>query len=321
MVTATLGFAPAALRLTTGLVLALALGCLLVQPARGQFPVPGAGAEEKKGGSFTFNWAKINYWQFEPKNAKGPLPAIVVLHGIEGLDAFANGGNLPEDIAANYKLVCKMVAEKGYVVRLVHYMQCNPIKAKQVPELQQQIKANLLAPPGKVDPKIKKLFETWMSCVKGAVDDLRDAKNPANGNIDRDRVGVIGLSMGGFVAMSLAVTEPKFAPQAIVVVCGGLPEQLHKKVGKLPPILMICGTKDDVVPISHTCKVRNCLEDKDCSVTLVPFPCYHMFLDGKVDSKPKPKLQLNMVLQAQNWAEVFLSQHVKNAPRKENPKN
>ena len=314
MLTPALGFARIALRSSTCLVLALALGSLLVQPARGQFP--GAGAEEKKGGSFTFKEAKINYWRFEPKNAKGTLPAIVVLHGIEGLDAFANSGNLPKDIADNYKLICKMVAEKGYAVRFVHYMQCEPIKANQVPEFQEQIKANLLAPPGKVDPKIKQLFKTWMSCVKGAVDDLRDAENPANGNIDRDRVGVIGLSMGGFVAMSLAVTEPKFDPQAIVVVCGGLPEELHEKVSKLPPILMICGTKDDVVPFSHARKVRNSLEDKDCSVTLVPFPCYHMFLDGKVDSKPKPKLQLNMALQAQNWAEVFLSQHVQKAPRK-----
>jgi predicted esterase len=132
-------------------------------------------------------------------------------------------------------------------------------------------------------------------------------------------VGVIGLSLGGFVPTSLAVTEPTFDPQAIVVVCGGLPEQLHEKVSKLPPILMICGTKDDVVPFSHTRKVRQCLEDKDCSVILVPFPCYHMFLDGKVDSNPK--FQLNMALQAQSYAEVFLSQRVQKAPRKENPKN
>jgi dienelactone hydrolase len=319
MLTATLGFAPAALRLRADLVLALALGCLLVQPARGQFQVPGAGAEEKKGGSFTLDKATIIYWQFEPKNAKGPLPAIVVLHGIEGLDAFANGGKLPQGIAAQYKLFCKMVAEKGYAVRFVHYMQCEQIKAEQVPELQQQIKANLLAPRGKVDPKIGQLFKTWMGCVKRAVDDLRDTKNPDNNNIDRDRVGVIGLSLGGFVATSLAVTEPTFDPQAIVVVCGGLPEQLHEKVSKLPPILMICGTKDDVVPFSHTRKVRQCLEDKDCSVILVPFPCYHMFLDGKVDSNPK--FQLNMALQAQSYAEVFLSQRVQKAPRKENPKN
>jgi dienelactone hydrolase len=301
------------------LVLASALVCLLAQPAAGQFQVPGAGAEEKKGGSFTLDKATINYWQFEPKNAKGPLPAILVLHGIEGLDAFANGGDLPPGITTQYKLFCKMVAEKGYAVRFVHYMQCKQIEAKQVPQLQQQIKADLLAPPGKVDPQIEQLFKTWMSCAKRALDDMRDAKNPANGNIDRDRVGVIGLSMGGFVATSLAVTEPGFDPQAIVVVCGGLPEQLHDKVKKLPPICMICGTKDDIVPFAHTRKVRQCLEDKECSVVLVSFPCYHMFLDGKLDSNPK--FQMNMALQAQSYAELFLSQTVQKAPKKNTSNN
>ena len=75
-------------------VLALVLACLLAQPAAGQFKVPGAGAEEKKGGFFTLDKATINYWQFEPKKAKGPLPAILVFHGIEGLDGFANQGGM-----------------------------------------------------------------------------------------------------------------------------------------------------------------------------------------------------------------------------------
>jgi dienelactone hydrolase len=301
-------------RRSAGLALVLALGWLvfLTDPASGQFP--GTGAQEKNSGSFRLDPKDrrtiINYWQFEPRKAKGPLPAILVFHGIEGLDGFVNKGGMAKELEA-YKLLCKMIAEKGYVVRFVHYMECRPVLAKEVAALKMQIKTGLVAPP--VNRRIEALFKDWMACVKHAMDDLRDRNNPRNSNVDPNRVGVVGMSLGGFVVMSLAVTDAKFDPQALVVVCGGLPEKLQAQVTKLPPVLMLCCTRDEIVPMKQLYKVRNCLEDKDCSVTLLPFACFHMFMNGPMGAKPAPGPDLEMILEAVDYAAVFLEKKFRKA--------
>jgi dienelactone hydrolase len=123
------------------------------------------------------------------------------------------------------------------------------------------------------------------------------------------------MSLGGFIAMSLAVTDAKFDPQALVVVCGGLPEKLHAQVTRLPPILMLCCTRDEIVPLKQLHKVRHCLEDKDCSVTLLPFACFHMFMDAPIGAQPAPQPVLRMVLQARDYAAVFLEHNVQKAPK------
>jgi dienelactone hydrolase len=123
------------------------------------------------------------------------------------------------------------------------------------------------------------------------------------------------MSLGGFVAMSLAVTDSKFDPQALVVVCGGLPEKLHAKVTKLPPVLMLCCTKDEIVPLKQSYKVRNCLEGKDCSVTLLPFACFHMFMDSPKTRRYSPQPALGVALQALDYAAVFLEHNVQKAPK------
>jgi dienelactone hydrolase len=300
-----------------GMVIALSVACALLAPAAGQAQL-GFGAKELPAGAFQFDGKAIDYWQFEPREkGKGPLPAVLVLHGIEGLDAVVNNNQFDKEIQNTYKWICKSIAEKGYVVRFVHYMQGTQVAKGQVNALQQQIKDSLVAPPDKVDPGVEKLFKQWMNCVKAGMEDL--TKNAAKNNIDPERVGAVGISMGGFVVASLAVTEPKFSPQALVIVCGGLPELLHAKVNKLPPVLLICGAKDEIVPVAHTRKVCDCLEKKDCSVVLLQFPCYHMFLDDTVARNGK--FQLELAQTAQDFAEAFLRRHVKNAPKGQRAKD
>jgi dienelactone hydrolase len=272
----------------------------------------GLSANEVPAGTFIFDGKKVDYWQFEPgKKDKGkePLPAIVLLHGIEGLDAVANNNQFDPATQLNYKMVCRIIAEKGYVVRFVHYMQGTAVAKDQVDKLKGQIKDSLFAPPEKVDPALRKLFEKWMACVKAGSDDF--IKNAGKNGIEPERVGVVGLSMGGFVATSLAVKDPKFTPQALVIVCGGLPEELHAKVDKLPPVMMIYALKDEIVPLDHTNKVQSCLQKKNCLCHMAPFPCYHMFYDAPDGEK----FNRPMALRAVEYAEVFLKQNVKNAPK------
>jgi dienelactone hydrolase len=299
-------------------VLVLALGCLIVsagpKPARAGFGFSFDAIESA--GTFQCGKETIHYWQFEPKNkGKGPFPGILVLHGIEGLEGFAVAGGrrrLDNAIAEEYKKILKMVASYGYVVHFAHYMDSTPQDCwphstrRPIARLQTSFKDSLLAPAGKEDKGVKMRFEQWMACVNKGLENLQGQ----NGKVDKDRIGVIGLSMGGFLATSLAVTESKtFRPKAIVVAFGGLPPQLHKgKIGPLPPILLISGKLDDIVPFQHTLDVVKCLEANKCTVRHEAFDCGHMFdLNGK--------FQLVIALKALGMAREFLEQHVDKAKK------
>ncbi len=66
-------------------------------------------------------------------------------------------------------------------------------------------------------------------------------------NVDKDRVYLTGLSMGGFGTWSWAAENPEhFA--AIAPVCGGGNPMVGRKYGKLP-IWAFHGDKDNVVPL------------------------------------------------------------------------
>jgi dienelactone hydrolase len=292
------------------MVLALALGFLIVsagpKPAQAGFGFSFDAIESA--GTFQFGKETIHYWQFEPKNkGKGPFPGVLVLHGIEGLGGFDN------PIAKDYKQFCKMVASYGYVVHFVHYMDSTPKDCwpqstrRPIARLQTSFKESLLAPAGMEDKALKKRFEEWMACVNKGLENLQGQ----NGKVDKDRVGVIGLSMGGFLATSLAVTQPKtFRPQAIVVAFGGMPQQLHSdKIGALPPILLISGKLDDIVPFQHTLDVCKCLKANKCNLRHEAFDCGHMFFDQKGN------FQLGTALKAQGMAREFLEQYVDKAKK------
>jgi dienelactone hydrolase len=299
--------------LSLGVFLLLVAGWSIFACGQGSayagFGLPSA---KETAGTFQFDGKTINYWQFEPKDKdkdkakpKDPLPAILVVHGIEGLESFHN------KTGKDYKLFCGMIASYGYVVHFVHYLDCTPTDCwphatrRAVRRLQNRIKDTLTTPPGKEDEEVAGKFKTWMSCVHAGLENLRAQK----GKVDKQRIGVVGLSMGGFLTTSLAVTEPdKFHPQAMIVAFGGLPPRLHgAKLGKMPPVCIIAGTKDEIVPLQLMQDTRQCLEANKGVVQFKTFDCHHMFTDAKGD------FQLSVALQAQEFARSFLEQYVQKA--------
>lgn len=69
-------------------------------------------------------------------------------------------------------------------------------------------------------------------------------------HVDKDRVYVTGLSMGGYGTWSLAATHPeKFA--AIAPICGGGTPADAPKLAKLP-IWVFHGAKDNTVPLKRS---------------------------------------------------------------------
>ncbi len=99
--------------------------------------------------------------------------------------------------------------------------------------------------------------------------------------VDGERVGLVGFSLGGFLALSAAAQEDlKIA--AVVDFFGGLPEEQRARVKKLPPALVIHGTRDDVVPVKEAEALRDLFAAKRLEGEVKVYPDVgNMFLDEK----------------------------------------
>lgn len=83
--------------------------------------------------------------------------------------------------------------------------------------------------------------------------------------VDRQRIYLIGLSMGGYGTWSLGLTHPdKFA--AIAPICGGgdilpilLPDPKKRAALKALPVWVFHGAKDELVTLSESERMVNAL--------------------------------------------------------------
>jgi dienelactone hydrolase len=217
---------------------------LLVTPAPAQAGFKLYKAKESDT-AFHSGGQTIKVLRFTPSEGEGPFPGIVLLFGLDGLDLFEKD----KSIQTLYKTVAGKIADKGFVVDMVRYFDSTPLAAKDVPEVKKKLVdgvAGLKYQP--LDPKLKKLYETWMATIQDEIAYLRENKD-----VNKDRVGVVGLSMGGFLGTSLAVEHPSLNISALVNVFGGLPPQQYEAVRKaktLPPLLVMGGEEDEVVPVT-----------------------------------------------------------------------
>lgn len=77
--------------------------------------------------------------------------------------------------------------------------------------------------------------------------------------VDPARVGLWGLSLGGFHALSHASRDPHVA--AVVNVMGAMPHSVPlDRVGRMPPTLIIHGTRDRVVPMRRVAALAALLD-------------------------------------------------------------
>jgi carboxymethylenebutenolidase len=169
-------------------------------------------------------------------DSNGDHPAVVLLHGSEGL----------KDFGWFYRKQAQTLAEEGYVVFLVHYFDrtgTTRVKPKDITEDN---------------------FLPWLDTVRQTV---RHAAKQRG--VDPTRVGVVGVSLGAFLA--LAAAAPGDLPIAAVVdLFGGLAEKFRKDVKKLPPTLIVHGDADKVVPVAEAYALEGVLKTHkvDCEIKI-----------------------------------------------------
>lgn len=231
----------------------------------------------------------IRVWRFDPPGP-GPHPALLLLHGVDTWEAHEDA----------YCSVAEKLAAQGYAVFMIHYFDRTRDNEKDM-KLLKDIKPQLAECTTEEQKKIKALFREWMEAVSDGVAHAR--KQP---QVDGKRVGLGGFSLGAYLAVAVA-TQKDLRIGAVVEFFGGLPSEVKKDAQNLPPVLVIAGHGDDVVPLKEAQILRDLLEEK-----LIDHE-FKFFRDvGHMFMKPNGQLDLRAVNQAQNLAVSFLGKHLKN---------
>jgi dienelactone hydrolase len=168
-----------------------------------------ARAETKATASaFVVGGNPVRVEHFLPAGA-GQHPAVLLLPSSEGM---------AERDAATYRYAARLLARQGYVALLVHYFDSTNIT--------------------RVDRKDidARRFRAWMGAVRGAV--RHTAGLPA---VDRERIGLVGISLGACLALAVAGEEGGPRVAAVVDLFGCLPQKLAGSAAGLPPTLVLQG--------------------------------------------------------------------------------
>lgn len=183
-----------------------------------------AGAIQKIDGAFAFDGRKIRVEIFRPAGAE-PAPAALVLHGASGVGQ----GFYVYPFA-------KALARRGVAAAVVRYYD------------------GLGRRKGKASPAI---FRTRDRILRAAIDYVMTRKD-----VRPDGVGVYGMSLGGFHALSLGVQDKRV--KSVVSLGGALSSHIpDRQVAGLPPTLILHGSLDRVVSVKRAVRLKRAMAKYD----------------------------------------------------------
>jgi carboxymethylenebutenolidase len=232
----------------------------------------------------------IRVERFAPK--VGKHPALILLPGVDGAD---------RDEGKPYRERARLFARRGYVVLLVHYQDGTDACAAELPDVRDRFRS-LYRPGTSLRPEDRRAltrhFESWTGTARAAVSYAREAKG-----IDRERVVLVGVSMGGAVALSAAARE-QGRVAAVVNLFGALPKDRCEAIESLPPVLSLHGDLDELVPPRVAYEQEKGLRAKKISVD---FTMYQRV--GHVGRGAEPQQWFDMLTRIGK----FLEKHLKPA--------
>jgi dienelactone hydrolase len=158
-------------------------------------------------------------------SASGRHPTVLLLHG---------SGGLEQATGAVFREIARALAIRGYVALIPHYFE-------------------------KTDHVIGRPLQAGE--YEGFLDSLKDAMEYAatQQEVDPARFAIIGYSMGSNLAMLRAVKDSRI--KAIVSCSGSYPPTKPSK--KLPPLLILHGSKDKSTPIDYVKKYQEGLKEQE----------------------------------------------------------
>jgi dipeptidyl aminopeptidase/acylaminoacyl peptidase len=155
----------------------------------------------------------------------GPAPALVLLHG--------SGGNV--DWWAGR--MAALTSAAGLSLFAPHYFDRTDTRRAELPMFTDGLHVPL-----------------WLDTISATVNAVR-----ARPEVDPDRIALVGVSLGGFLALALAAglsaskdSSERAKIRCIVELSGGLIEPFASAATThFPPTLILHGTRDEVVPVTQ----------------------------------------------------------------------
>ena len=166
----------------------------------------------------------------------GPHAAVLMLHGASGL----GDGVLLKGVASR-------LAAQGIATFTLHYFDG-------------------LDPKGRHTKASPRRHQERERIIADALDFI--AARPA---IDPSRIGVFGLSLGGFHALSLAAQDRRVA--AAVSMVGAMPLQVPRQgIQRMPPVLILHGDRDVIVPLGRAREAARWLKRMGATYEMKIYP-------------------------------------------------
>lgn len=214
---------------------------------------------------FTSGSTSIQMDQFEPETGE-EHPALLVLHGSGGAASYWMDSFAP------------MLKQAGVAVYAPHYFE----------------KTGTHRPTAEMILDGRH-FPSWLSAVQDALHYI--AERPC---VDASRIGVAGISLGGYLAVALAMEAKRV--RAVVEISGGVPIGWeHRMTGAYPPTLIAHGEADDVVPVAEAHKLRALLELHRVPHEVEIFPHQSHWFSGST--------RLSLLLRCTSFLEAHLFRH------------
>jgi carboxymethylenebutenolidase len=103
--------------------------------------------------------------------------------------------------------------------------------------------------------QIEEHFLEWLRTVRDAVTYI-----VGQPGVDTHRIGLLGFSLGAYLALALGTQDPRIA--SVAELFGGLPEHFVKDAAYMPPVLILHGAVDTVVPVAEAYKLEAWLKQQ-----------------------------------------------------------
>lgn len=194
-------------------------------------------------------------------------PAILILHGASGM----GDGTF-------YRGAAEIFAERGYVTYIPHYLATIPSGSKlPAPKSNaKKVKTHPSEPSAQPEQpaSIRAGFPAQEQVLHDALDHM--AKSPY---VDSTRIGVFGMSLGGFHALTLSSRDERII--AVVDMSGALRGNVMPETNRLPPTLELHGGRDAIVPVSRARSLAEELKKRGIPHELMVYPDQGHFFRGK----------------------------------------
>lgn len=170
-------------------------------------------------------------------HSQGKHPAVILLHG-----------NLGTTAPRFLQLWGERLARAGYAAFAVHYFEATGHETASLWDV--------------VSPQNQ---NSWVAAVNDAITAIRTRPE-----VDGERIGLVGFSLGGFVATSAAAENPHVA--AVAEQSGGLFASRFSRASHLPPVLILHGAADQVVPVAIAHNLERALRENHREYEIQIYP-------------------------------------------------